>query len=327
MRTVSRVAEMRTACEEARRAGRTVGLVPTMGFFHAGHRSLMHAAREQCDFVVVTSFVNPTQFGPGEDLGAYPRDPDGDAAVARAEGVDLLFMPAVEEMYPEPGRTTVHVEGLTARLCGASRPTHFDGMATVVAKLFAITGPCRAYFGRKDAQQLAVVKRMATDLNLPVTVIGCPLVREADGVALSSRNAYLGAEEREAATALSRALRQVAAEIVAGERDAAVVRRIAIDTIASVPILTLEYVEVVDATSLEPRARLAGTVLVALAATVGRTRLIDNATFLFERGVAGGADESAAPGTDVIADLGVTASRPESARRESARADARPGDS
>ena len=310
MRTVSRVAEMRTACEEARRAGRTVGLVPTMGFFHAGHRSLMHAAREQCDLVVVTLFVNPTQFGPGEDLGAYPRDPDGDAAVARAEGVDLLFMPAVEEMYPEPGRTTVHVEGLTARLCGASRPTHFDGMATVVAKLFAITGPCRAYFGRKDAQQLAVVTRMAADLNLPVTVIGCPLVREADGLALSSRNAYLGSEEREAATALSRALRQVAAEIAVGERDAVAVRRIAIDTIASEPLLTLDYVEVVDATSLEPRARLAGTVLVALAATVGRTRLIDNATFVFEGGA------------DVIADLGVTSPGPESARP-----DARPGDS
>jgi len=309
------VAEMRTACEEARDAGRTVGLVPTMGFFHAGHRSLMRAAREASDFVVVTVFVNPTQFGPTEDLGAYPRDPDGDAAVARAEGVDVLFTPPVEEMYPEPGHTTVHVDGLTARLCGASRPSHFDGVATVVAKLFSIAGPCRAYFGRKDAQQLAVVTRMAVDLNLPVTVIGCPLVREADGLAMSSRNAYLEPDEREAATALSRALRQIAAEIVVGERDAAVVRKIALDTIASERLLTLDYAEVVDATSLEPLARLAGTVLVALAATVGRTRLIDNATFLFEGGA------------DVIADLGVTASGPGSSRPESSGADACSGDS
>jgi len=264
---------------------------------------------------VVTVFVNPTQFGPTEDLGAYPRDPDGDAAVARAEGVDVLFTPPVEEMYPEPGHTTVHVDGLTARLCGASRPSHFDGVATVVAKLFSIAGPCRAYFGRKDAQQLAVVTRMAVDLNLPVTVIGCPLVREADGLAMSSRNAYLEPDEREAATALSRALRQIAAEIVVGERGAAVVRKVALDTIASERLLTLDYAEVVDATSLEPLARLAGTALVALAATVGRTRLIDNATFLFEGGA------------DVIADLGVTASGPGSSRPESSGADACSGDS
>jgi pantoate--beta-alanine ligase len=304
MRTVTTVAEMRTACDEARHAGRTVGLVPTMGFFHAGHRSLMRTAREECDFVVVTLFVNPTQFAPSEDLGAYPRDPEGDAAVARAEGVDLLFMPPVEEMYPEPGNTTVHVDRLTARLCGASRPAHFDGVTTVVTKLFSITGPCRAYFGRKDAQQLAVVTCMAADLNLAVTVIGCPLVREADGVALSTRNAYLGAGEREAATALSRALRRVAAEIVAGERDAAAVRGIVLDTIAAQPLLTLDYAEVVDGTSLEPVARLSGTVLVAIAVNVGRARLIDNATFQFR-------------GADVVADLGFTCSR----------GDAQPGDS
>jgi pantoate--beta-alanine ligase len=304
MRIVTRVAEMRTACDEARRAGRTVGLVPTMGFLHAGHRSLMRAAREECDFVVVTLFVNPSQFAPGEDLGAYPRDPEGDAAVSRAEGVDLLFTPMVEEMYPEPGRTTVHVDGLTARLCGASRPTHFDGVTTVVAKLFSIAGPCRAYFGRKDAQQLAVVTRMATDLNLAVTVIGCPLVREADGVALSTRNAYLGAEEREAATALSRALRRVAAEIGEGERDAGVVRGIVIDAIASQPLLSLDYAEVVDGVSLEPVTRLSGTVLVAIAVKVGRTRLIDNATFTFE-----GADKGVDEDDGVIADLGSTCSR------------------
>jgi len=297
MRTLSTVAQLRAACDEARQAGDTVGLVPTMGFFHAGHRSLMRAAREECDFVVVSLFVNPTQFAPGEDLGAYPSDPEGDATLARAERVDVLFTPTVEEMYPEPGRTTVHVDGLTARLCGASRPTHFDGVTTVVAKLFSIAGPCRAYFGRKDAQQLAVVTQMAADLNLAVTVIGCPLVREADGVALSSRNAYLGADEREAATALARALRRVAAEIAAGARDAAAVRGIVVDTIASAPLLTLDYAEVVDATSLEPTTRLSGKVLVAIAVNVGRTRLIDNATFEFT-------------GAGVIADLGVRASGP-----------------
>jgi pantoate--beta-alanine ligase len=297
MRTVTTVAEMRTACDEARHAGLTVGLVPTMGFFHAGHRSLMRAARDECDFVVVTLFVNPTQFAPHEDLGAYPRDPEGDAAVARAERVDLLFTPPVEEMYPVPGRTTVHVDGLTARLCGASRPTHFDGVTTVVAKLLSITGPCRAYFGRKDAQQLAVVSRMAADLNLPVTIIGCPLVREADGVAMSSRNAHLGADEREAARALSRALRSVAADIVAGERDPAAVRAIVLDAIASEPLLTLDYAEVVDGTSLEPVTRLSGTVLVAIAVNVGRARLIDNATFRFEGG-------------GVIPELGIAAPGP-----------------
>ena len=316
MRTVTTVAELRTACDEARRAGLTVGLVPTMGFFHAGHRSLMRAARDACDFVVVTLFVNPTQFAPHEDLGAYPRDPEGDAAVARAERVDLLFTPPVEEMYPVPGRTTVHVDGLTARLCGASRPTHFDGVTTVVAKLFSITGPCRAYFGRKDAQQLAVVSRMVADLNLAVTVIGCPLVRDPDGVAMSSRNAHLAIDEREAARALSRALRSVAADIVAGERDPAAVRAIVLDAMASEPLLTLDYAEVVDGTSLEPVTRLSGTVLVAIAVKVGATRLIDNARFTFA-GADQRVDQRVDGGSDVLVDLGFTCSR----------ADARPGDS
>ncbi len=278
MKIVTKTEEVRAACDSARRDGKTVGLVPTMGFFHAGHRSLMQAARASCDLVVVTLFVNPTQFGPGEDLGAYPRDPEGDAAAASAEGVDLLFTPSVEEMYPEPGRTTVHVDGLTAGLCGRSRPTHFDGVTTVVAKLFAIVGRCHAYFGRKDAQQLAVIRRMATDLNLPVTVVGCPLVRESDGLAMSSRNAYLTPDERSAALALSRALQSAAAVIEAGERDPDVVRDLVADTITAEPLLTLDYAEVVDGRSLEPVATLAGEILVALAVNVGRARLIDNAT-------------------------------------------------
>ncbi|HUV11495.1 MAG TPA: pantoate--beta-alanine ligase, partial [Acidimicrobiia bacterium] len=196
MRTVRTVADVRDACGGWRTAGGIVGLVPTMGAFHDGHRSLMKAARAECDRVVVSLFVNPTQFAPNEDLAAYPRDPEGDRALAESIGVDLLFAPTFEEMYPEPGRTTVHVAGLTARLCGADRPTHFDGVTTVVTKLFSITGPCRAYFGRKDAQQLAVVRRMTRDLDLPVEVIGCPLVRDPDGLAMSSRNAHLSVEER-----------------------------------------------------------------------------------------------------------------------------------
>ena len=304
MRTETTVAAMRSACDEVRASGGTVGLVPTMGSFHDGHRSLMRKAREACDFVVVTLFVNPTQFAPGEDLDAYPRDPEGDAAVARAEGVDLLFTPSVEEMYPEAGHTTVHVAGLTDRLCGASRPTHFDGVTTVVAKLFAIAGPCRAFFGRKDAQQLAVVTRMVADLNLPVQVIGCPLVRDADGVAMSSRNQHLSAAERAAATTISRSLRQVAAQIEAGERDAARARATVVDVIASDALLELDYAEVVDAGSLEPVARLSGTVLVAIAVRVGRTRLIDNATFTFS-----GSADGAGGRDGVIADLGSTISK------------------
>jgi pantoate--beta-alanine ligase len=320
MRTVATVAELRAACDEARDSGGTVGLVPTMGYFHDGHRSLMRRARDCCDFVVVTLFVNPTQFAPGEDLDAYPRDPEGDAAIARAEGVDLLFTPAVEEMYPEPGRTTVHVAGLTDRLCGASRPTHFDGVTTVVAKLFSIVGPCQAFFGHKDAQQLAVVTRMAADLNLPVRVIGCPLVRDADGVAMSSRNKRLSADEREAATALSRSLRQVAAQIEAGERDAARVRATVVDAVASESLLELDYAEIVDAGSMEPLTRLSGTVLVAIAVQIGRTRLIDNATFTFGE-VADGAGGAAGRG-GVIVDLGS-----EISGAEISGADGHPGDS
>ena len=248
-----------------------------MGAFHAGHRSLMRAARGECDLVVVSLFVNPTQFGPNEDLAGYPRDEAGDASAAAAEGVDLLFAPAVDEMYPEEPRTTVHVGGLTDRLCGASRPGHFDGVTTVVAKLFSIVGPCRAYFGRKDAQQLAVVRKMARDLDLPVEVVGCPLVREPDGMAMSSRNAYLDDEQRSAATVLSRALHDTATHATAGQR-AESVRALVRELVGAEPLVDLEYVEVVDASTLEPIDELTGEALVALAARVGRARLIDNCT-------------------------------------------------
>lgn len=281
MKTLTTVAELRTACEEARASGLRVGLVPTMGFLHEGHRSLMQAARRADDFVVVTIFVNPLQFGPQEDLAAYPRDLERDAAVAAAEGVAVLFVPSVTEMYPEPPRTTVHVAGLTEGLCGAARPTHFDGVTTIVAKLFSITGACRAYFGRKDAQQLAVVTRMAQDLNLPVEIVGCPLVRESDGVAMSSRNAYLDPEDRRAARVLSRALRTAATAIEGGERDAATLRDGIEASVGAVDRVALEYAEVRNAFDLEPVVKLRGPTLIALAAQVGRARLIDNITVAF----------------------------------------------
>jgi pantoate--beta-alanine ligase len=275
--TIETVEELRDHCNEARLAGQTVGLVPTMGFFHEGHRSLMRAARAAADLVVVTLFVNPTQFGPHEDLGAYPRDLERDADVARAEEVDVLFVPTVAEMYPEgPPLTTVHVARLTEGLCGASRPVHFDGVTTVVAKLFSIVGCCLAFFGRKDFQQLAVIRQMARDLNLPVDVRGCPLVRESDGVAMSSRNAYLEPDERAAAHVLSESLRAAADAAVAGERDAGVLEGLVRDRVGREPLVALEYAEVRDAGTLEPRAELDGEVVLAVAAAVGRARLIDN---------------------------------------------------
>jgi pantoate--beta-alanine ligase len=283
--TLTTIADVRAACADARARGGRVGFVPTMGFFHEGHRSLMRAARAGNDFVVVSLFVNPTQFGPGEDLAAYPRDPDGDRAVCEAEGVDVLFVPTVDEMYPEGARTTVHVSGLTEGLCGASRPGHFDGVTTIVAKLLSIVGCCRAYFGRKDAQQLAVIRRMVRDLDLPVDVVGCPLVRESDGLARSSRNIYLDADDRQAATILSGALYMASEAVVRGQRDAAAVRQLVIDTVAHAPQVRLDYVEVVDAATLEPVARLTGDTLVALAAFVGKARLIDNVTITFPAGV------------------------------------------
>jgi len=283
--TLTTIADVRAACDAARAAGRRVGFVPTMGFFHEGHRSLMRAARANDDLVVVSLFVNPTQFGPNEDLAAYPRDLEGDTAAAQAEGVDVLFMPTVAEMYPAGARTTVHVDGLTERLCGASRPGHFDGVTTVVAKLFSIVGPSRAYFGRKDAQQLAVIRRMATDLDLPVAVVGCPLVRETDGLALSSRNVYLDGEARQAATILSGSLYLASEAVVRGQRDAAAVRQLIVDTVGNAPQVRLDYVEIVDAATLEPVDELTTDTLVALAAFVGKARLIDNVTISFPAGV------------------------------------------
>ena len=282
MRTVTTVAELREVCDAARAQGRTVGFVPTMGYFHDGHRSLMRAARADNDLLVVSLFVNPTQFSPTEDLSAYPRDLDGDAAQAAAEGVDLLFVPRVDEVYPGDGCTTVHVGGITEVLCGASRPGHFDGVTTVVIKLFSMVGPCRAYFGRKDAQQLAVVRRMTRDLNLPVDVVGCPLVRETDGLAMSSRNAYLTADDRVAALVLSRSLFVLGEAVQRGVRDCTRLHALLADVLAAEPQMRIDYAAIVDAASLEAVERLdradSSETLVALAAFVGRARLIDNVT-------------------------------------------------
>jgi pantoate--beta-alanine ligase len=301
MKVLATIAEVRGAADAVRAAGGSVGFVPTMGYYHAGHRSLMDAAVAAHDLVVVSSFVNPTQFAPTEDLAAYPRDPDADDALAAAAGVGITFRPEVGEMYPDgPPRTTVHVAGLTEGMCGAARPTHFDGVTTVVAKLFSIVGSCHAYFGRKDFQQLAVVRRMARDLDLPVTVVGCPLVREADGLAMSSRNAYLTAEERTAAPALHAALLDAVDAIRAGTRAPGDVVASVRNAVAAEPVLDLEYVEVRDASSLEPMPSLTGEFVVALAARVGKARLIDNVVVSVR-------------GADVDADVGVrVADRPPS---------------
>src|SRR3954447_12099452 len=287
-----RIADLRAACDGARAGGRRVAVVPTMGFLHDGHRSLMRAAREAADFVVVTIFVNPLQFGANEDLDRYPRDLAGDLALCEAEGVDCVFSPSVAEMYPRSPLTTVHVAELTGDVCGAARPTHFDGVTTVVTKLFAIVGPCAAFFGRKDAQQLAVVTRMADDLNLPVEVVGCPIVREADGLALWSRNAYLSPEDRAAALVLSRTLRAAVDASAGGERAARAIVQLVCATDAAEPRVALEYAEVRDALELSRMVSLDGSVLIAVAARVGATRLIDN--------VVVGIDDAG-----VTADLGV----------------------
>ena len=279
MRTLTRAAELRERLDAARCAGRRVGLVPTMGALHAGHGSLVRAAAADCDEVVVTVFVNPLQFGPGEDLDAYPRDLDGDAALSAAAGATALFAPPVEEMYPE-GRdrvlTTVTVGSLAAGMEGSSRPTHFAGVCTVVAKLFNLAGPCRAYFGEKDFQQLAIVRRMARDLSFPVEVVGCPTVREPDGLAMSSRNRYLSDAERAAAPVLVRALRAGAGAFVAGTTDAAALRELMAEVVAAEPLARLDYVEVADAETLHPVEVATPSCRLCGAVQVGRTRLIDN---------------------------------------------------
>jgi pantoate--beta-alanine ligase len=276
VKTVETIAEVRAVLDAERAAGRRVGFVPTMGYLHEGHASLIRRARAESDVVVVSLFVNPLQFGAGEDLDAYPRDLDRDTRLADSEGADLLFTPPVGEMYPRPVLTTVSVAEVSAPLEGAARPTHFDGVATVVAKLFAIVGPSSAYFGEKDFQQVAVVRRMVTDLSMPVEVVACPTVRERDGLALSSRNAYLTPEQRAAAPVVHRALQAGAALVMAGERDPRAVRTLMAEIIEAEPLAELDYAEVVSADSFTVPDPLAGALRLLAAVRFGRARLIDN---------------------------------------------------
>lgn len=275
MRVARTAAEFRAACDELRSGqARGLALVPTMGALHEGHRSLMRLGRREAHAVAVTIFVNPTQFGPNEDFARYPRDLEGDVAACAAEGVELVFAPAPDEMYPRGDATRVRVEGLTERLCGPLRPGHFEGVATVVAKLFAVTGPCKAIFGRKDYQQLKVVERLARDLLLPVTVVGHPTIRDADGLALSSRNRYLSPPEREQALAIPRALARAASAFASGERDPERLRAVA-HAVLEASELRLQYLDVLDADELAPPS--AGSALgVFVAGYLGKTRLIDN---------------------------------------------------
>jgi pantoate--beta-alanine ligase len=262
---------MRDLSRGWRAGGATIGLVPTMGALHAGHLSLVARACEESTKVVVSIFVNPLQFGPNEDLARYPRTPDQDVALLREAGVDAIYMPSVDTMYPRRASTHVVVSGVAEPLEGAARPGHFEGVTTVVAKLFAATEPDRAYFGQKDAQQVAVVKRMAADLDFGVEVVVCPTVREADGLALSSRNAYLDPAQRQAATVLSRALSAAAGAYGAGEHDPARLRARLHEVLAAEPLAQVEYAELVD-----PDTFRAPGALAVIAARIGKTRLIDN---------------------------------------------------
>ncbi|HXP15336.1 MAG TPA: pantoate--beta-alanine ligase [Actinomycetes bacterium] len=276
MREVASSAELRAATDAARQRGAGVGFVPTMGALHAGHRALLARARAESGFVVASVFVNPLQFGPAEDLASYPRDRDADLAVLEAEGVDLAFLPPDEEMWPVPPDVRLAVGSLAERLEGLVRPGHLDGVATVVAKLLHLVGPSRAYFGQKDAQQLAVVRRMVADLAFPNQIVACPTVREPDGLAVSSRNAYLLPDERQRATALYRALEAGRAAFLAGRRDPGAVEAAARELLEDQPGVEPDYVALVDPATFEPAKQAELGQILATAARVGRTRLIDN---------------------------------------------------
>ena len=275
MKIVETVKEVREQVKEWKKQGLSVGFVPTMGYLHEGHKSLMDAARKGNDKVVVSIFVNPMQFGPTEDLATYPRDLDHDAALCESAGVDLIFHPEPEEMYEKDFCSFVDMTGLTEGLCGKTRPIHFRGVCTVVNKFFNIVTPDRAYFGQKDGQQLAVIKRMVRDLNMDIEIIGCPIVREEDGLAKSSRNTYLSPEERKAALILSKTV-ALGKKLAKTEKDANKVVEAMKKNIETEPMAKIDYVEAVDALSMEPVEKLEGTCMLAMAVYIGKTRLIDN---------------------------------------------------
>jgi pantoate--beta-alanine ligase len=276
MKICNTIAAMRAASRSQRNAGKRLGLVPTMGALHEGHSSLMRAARSQCDLVAASLFVNPLQFGPGEDLAKYPRDFEGDRALLEQEGVDFLFAPGVEEMYPAGAVTYVTVEGLSGKLDGQSRPGHFRGVTTVVSKLFHIVVPDVAFFGQKDAAQVAIIRRMVRDLNFPVEIVTCPIVREADGLAMSSRNAYLDSQQRKSAAVLYRSLMRVQEQFDQGERRGAKLIEAGQRVFTEEPSVRLDYFEIVDPETLDRVDVVSQQSLVAIAAFVGKTRLIDN---------------------------------------------------
>lgn len=276
MKIVHTVEEVRAEVKEWRKAGLSVGLVPTMGYLHEGHKSLIDRAVKENDKVVVSVFVNPMQFGPTEDLASYPRDLQRDAALCEDAGAALIFNPEPENMYSDDFSSFIDMNTLTKGLCGKTRPIHFRGVCTVVGKLFNIVQPDKAYFGQKDAQQLAVIRHMVNDLNFNLEIVGCPIIREADGLAKSSRNTYLNPEERQAALILSKSLERGRELIEAGEKDTAVIKKAITDMIETEPLAKIDYVEIVDWNTLEPVDTIEGPVLNAIAVYIGKTRLIDN---------------------------------------------------
>lgn len=277
MQTIENKAALRRAVSDARRSGQTIGFVPTMGFLHQGHLSLMRRAREENDFVVVSIFVNPTQFGPNEDLETYPKDIQRDMALMIEEKVDLAYLPSTDQLYPDGYTTYVEVEGpMTRTLCGRSRPVHFRGVTTIVSKLFHLVMPHKAYFGQKDAQQVAVIKQMTRDLDFDVQIVACPTVREADGLAMSSRNAYLSPRHRKDAAVISSSLFEAKALVEGGEYHAAALIRHISGRILGVPDAAIDYIAVVDAETLTDLETLRGKTLIAVAVKMNDTRLIDN---------------------------------------------------
>ncbi|MGO5081370.1 pantoate--beta-alanine ligase [Oscillospiraceae bacterium LCP25S3_E4] len=282
MKVVNTINEVRETVKAWRKQGLTVGLVPTMGYLHEGHASLIARASKENDRVVVSDFVNPIQFAPNEDLASYPRDIDRDAKVCEENGADIIFHPTPEEMYHKNFSTFVDITGPSEELCGKSRPIHFRGVCTVVSKLFLIVSPDRAYFGQKDAQQLAVIKRMVRDLNFDIEIVGCPIIREADGLAKSSRNTYLSPEERKAAVILHKALEKGKELVLNGEKSSKVIIDTVTQVINSEPLAKIDYVQVVDFPNIKVVEDINGDILTAVAVYIGKTRLIDN--FIIENG-------------------------------------------
>ena len=279
MKIIGTVNEVRAIVKDWKAQGLSVGFVPTMGYLHEGHKSLIEKAVKENDRVVVSVFVNPIQFGPKEDLATYPRDIERDSVLCEEAGANIIFHPEKEEMYFDDFCTHVDIEGLSDGLCGKTRPIHFRGVCTVVSKLFNIVSPHRAYFGEKDAQQLAIIKRMVRDLNFDIEVVGCPIIREEDGLAKSSRNTYLSPEERKAATILNRSLLLGKEALEGGERNSEKIKEIIIKNIMTEPLAKIDYVDIVDSLSMKEVTNIEKSVLVAMAVYIGKTRLIDNFTF------------------------------------------------